>query len=144
MAEQKPQQQPQQLTEEQAQAWVREKFQEANKYLAEQGILSDQIVTKESRYLIPYIAVWKFTTQDKKKVWVVNGDVPTDLVGEKAAKTPREALRHFALSWQLKADKVLADEKSLTTEKQNYAKYLIARAENVYQVTEREDLWQQD
>lgn len=137
MAEQQPQ-----LTEEQAQEWVRGKFQEANKYLAEQGILSDQVLLKESRYLIPFLAIWKFTTQDKKKVWVINGDVPTDLVGEKAAKNPRDALRHFALSWQLKADKILADKAS-TAEQQDYAKYLVVRAENVYHTTDNEALWQQ-
>jgi|SRR5690554_2966534 len=137
MADQQPQ-----LTEEQAQEWVRGKFQDANKYLAEQGILSDQILLKESRYLIPFIAIWKFTTQDRKKVWVVNGDVPTDLVGEKAAKTPRDALRHFALSWQLKADKILADQAS-SPEQQDYAKYLVVRAENVYHATDNEALWQQ-
>ena len=68
-------QQPEAMTEEQVSAWVREHFQAANKYLAEQGIISDQILSKDSRYLAPYVAVWKFNTQDKKTLWVINGDV---------------------------------------------------------------------
>lgn len=131
-----------QFTEEQAQAWVRSKFQEANKYLAEQGIISDQILSKESRYLVPYIAVWKFTTHDKLKIWVINGDVPTDMVNEKVAQNAREALRHFSLNWQFKAESILQSEQP-SQEQRNYANYLINRAENVYQLYEQEGLWPQ-
>lgn len=129
-------------TEEQLQAWVRTKFQEANKYLAEQGIISDQILSKDSRYLAPLVAVWKFSTADKHKIWVINGDVPTDMVTEKVAKTARDAVRHFALNWQLKADAILRSEQP-AQEQRNYANYLINRAENLYQLFEQEKLWEQ-
>lgn len=129
-------------TEEQLQAWVRTKFQEANKFLAEQGIISDQILSKDSRYLAPLVAVWKFSTTDKHKVWVINGDVPTDMVTEKVAQSAREAVRHFALNWQLKADAILHSEQP-SQEQRNYANYLINRAENLYQLGEQEALWEQ-
>ncbi|MBR9906593.1 MAG: DUF4826 family protein [Gammaproteobacteria bacterium] len=129
-------------TEEQLQAWVRTKFQEANKYLAEQGIISDQILSKDSRYLAPLVAVWKFSTSDKHKIWVINGDVPTDMVTEKVAQTARDAVRHFALNWQLKADAILRSEQP-AQEQRNYANYLINRAENLYQLFEQEKLWEQ-
>lgn len=129
-------------TEEQLQEWVRTKFQEANKYLAEQGIISDQVMTKESRYLAPFVAVWKFTTTETHKLWVINGDVPTDMVNEKVAKSAREAVRHFALNWQLKAEAIMQADQP-TQEQRNYATYLVNRAENVYQLYEQENLWQQ-
>lgn len=129
-------------TEEQLQEWIRNKFQEANKYLAEQGIISDQVVTKESRYLAPFVAVWKFTTTEAHKLWVINGDVPTDMVNDKVAKSAREAVRHFALNWQLKAEAMMQTEQP-TQEQRNYATYLVNRAENVYQLYEQENLWQQ-
>ncbi|RUO50863.1 DUF4826 family protein [Pseudidiomarina aquimaris] len=137
------QQQPQ-MTDEEASTWVREQFQAANKYLAENGIITDRVLTKESRYLVPYVAVWKFTTQDKKELWLVNGDVPTDVVGAKAAKDAREALRHIALQWQLKAQSIIDDPKAQQDDEQiKYAQYLISRAEGIHDAVQTESLWQQ-
>lgn len=135
-------QQPEAMTDEQVSAWVREHFQAANKYLAEQGIISDQILSKDSRYLAPHVAVWKFNTQDKKTLWVINGDVPTDVIGDKAAKDARDAMRYFALRWQMQAEGVLQQAQN-DPEKQRYAHYLINRAENLYQLSTSNDLWQQ-
>lgn len=136
------QQQPE-LTEEQASAWVREQFQAANKYLAENGIITDRVLTKESRYLVPYVAVWKFTTQDRKELWLVNGDVPTDVVGAKAAKDAREALRHIAMQWQLKAQAIIDDPKAQQdAEQMKYASYLVSRAEGIHDAVQTESLWQ--
>ncbi|RUO25673.1 DUF4826 domain-containing protein [Aliidiomarina minuta] len=129
------------LSEEQA-TWVREHFQSANKYLAEKGMLSDTIVTKESRYLIPTLAVWKFKLQSGQGVWVINGKVPTDHVSTKVAKTAREATRHFNMQWQLKAENILANESSARDKTQaDMAKYLIQSAESVYAVTQEDRLW---
>lgn len=123
---------------------MREQFQAANKYLAENGIITDRVLTKESRYLVPYVAVWKFTTQDKKELWLVNGDVPTDVVGAKAAKDAREALRHIALQWQLKAQAIIDDPKAQQDEEQmKYAQYLVSRAEGIHDAVQTEQLWQQ-
>ncbi|RUO55740.1 DUF4826 family protein [Pseudidiomarina homiensis] len=136
------QQQPE-LTEEEASAWVREQFQAANKYLAENGIITDRVLTKESRYLVPYVAVWKFTTQDRKELWLVNGDVPTDVVGAKAAKDAREALRHIAMQWQLKAQAIIDDPKAQQDAEQiKYAQYLVSRAEGIHDAVQTEKLWQ--
>lgn len=134
--------QPPQMTQEEANTWVRTQFQAANKYLAENGIISDQVLTKESRYLIPHVAIWKFTTRDKKKLWLVNGDVPTDVVGAQVAEDARSALRHFALQWQLKAQAIISDPNTATdVEKQKYVNYLVNRAENLYAVSDQENLW---
>ena len=80
------------MSQEETSKWVREQFQAANKFLAENGIISDRVLTKDSRYLAPYVAVWKFTTQDRKELWLVNGDVPTDVAGKKAAEHGMKSL----------------------------------------------------
>lgn len=145
MSEQSNQQPNQQaMTEEQSQLWVREQFQSANKYLAERGMLSDRILTKESRYLVPNIAVWKFKLQNGKKVWVINGKVTTDHVSADAAKTARDAMRHFSLNWQLKAENILALGKAAGETETKMAHLLIGNAEALYQVTEDKRLWQSE
>ena len=47
------QQENQPVSEEQRAEWVREQFQKANKFLAENGVLFDSVTTEESRYLMP-------------------------------------------------------------------------------------------
>lgn len=142
MSEQTQQQTNQEeMTEEQRQVWVREQFQSANKYLAERGMLSEQILTKESRYLVPNIAVWKFKLQNGKKVWVINGKVTTDHVAADVAKTAREVMRHFSLNWQLKAENILALGDAAGETEKKMAYLLIGNAEALYQVSNNEQLW---
>ncbi len=47
------------LTEEQQSAWVREQYQKATKYLAEKGLVTENVAPKDSRYLVPVVAIWK-------------------------------------------------------------------------------------
>ena len=70
MAEQ-PENQP--ISDEERATWVREQFQKANKFLAENGVLFDSVITEESRYLMPYLAVWKIRAMDSKRYWVISG-----------------------------------------------------------------------
>jgi hypothetical protein len=133
MAEQQPA-----MTEAEAQQWVRSHYQAAAKYLAEEGYILDMVHLQDSRYLAPYVAVWRFTTMSKENVWIINGDVPTDMVAAKVAHDARSAMRHFALQWQLKAQGI---ENKGNAEELDYAKYLIGRAEMVYQTTDHDDLW---
>ena len=52
--------------EEQAEAqkqsviWQRECFQNAQKHLAEKGVIPQTVVEKESRFIAPLVAIWKF------------------------------------------------------------------------------------
>lgn len=131
------------LSEEQRAAWVRDKFQAANKYLAEKGIITTKVLTKESRYVAPLVAVWKFETSDNKKVWVISGELPTDHVGVQAATNARDAMRHFALSWQMKAENILQELRTRPDQTQyQFAQLLIKRGEDLYSLVDDEALWQ--
>ena len=131
------------LSEEQRQQWVREQFQNANRYLAERGLISDQILTKESRYLAPDIAVWKFKLQNGKRVWVINGRVTTDHVGVEAAKTARDAMRYFSLQWQLKAENIRALGNAADATQRQLAELLVRNAEGLYVIADDEAFWRQ-
>ena len=137
------QQAPSTLSEEQRQQWVREQFQNANKYLAERGLISDQILTKESRYLAPDIAVWKFKLQNGKRVWVINGRVTTDHVDAEAAKTARDAMRYFSLQWQLKAENIRALGDAADATQRQMAELLVRNAEGLYVIADDEAFWRQ-
>lgn len=127
-----------QMTEQQQQDWVREQYQAATKYLAEKGLITSSVSEAESRYLVPAVAVWKLNLADKSSVWVISGDLPTDHVEYSVADNARKAMSHFAMKWQLQADNLLQSDNE---EQQNFAKLLIGRAEGLFNMSEKEELW---
>ncbi len=122
------------------QNWVKEHFQKATKYLASQGVITEKVVLEDSRYLIPLLAVWKIKTVDKNELWVISGDLPTDHMALSGAKHARDAVRSFALRWQLKAEQILGSPNK-TQDQQAFANLLINRAENMYDMYENEKYW---
>jgi hypothetical protein len=134
-------QQTNELTDEQRAAWVRTQFQKANEYLATKGIIPDNVAVSESRYLPPLVAIWKLNTRDAKSFWVISGDVPTDHMPLSAAPNAREAMRSFALHWQLKAEQIAQAGFSDKTQV-DFANLLVNRAEGLYDLFDNEQLWQ--
>ena len=134
-------QQTNELTDEQRAAWVRTQFQKANEYLATKGIIPDNVAVSESRYLPPLVAIWKLNTRDAKSFWVISGDLPTDHMPLSAAPNAREAMRSFALHWQLKAEQIAQAGFSDQTQV-DFANLLVNRAEGLYDLFENEQLWQ--
>ena len=47
-------------------------------------------------------------------------------------------MSHFAMKWQLQADNLLQSDNE---EQQNFAKLLIGRAEGLFNMSEKEELW---
>lgn len=136
----KNEQQTEQWSEAQVNDWVRSQFQKANLHLAEKGVVMDSVAVQDSRYLPPYIAVWKINALDKQSYWVISGDLPTDHIELKAAENARDALRAFSFRWQIKAQQLVdAGIKDQTAG--DYAKLLVNRAHSLYQLFESEKLW---
>lgn len=133
-------QQNPEMSEEQLSQWVREQFQRANKHLAENGVLFDSVVTEVSRYLAPFVAVWKIKSTDKKYYWVLSGDLPCDFIPFESEATAREAIRRFSMLWQMKAENI---NRLAGTDKtqQNFVNLLIAKAEDLYKIQADESLW---
>ena len=120
---------------------VREQFQKANKHLAENGVLFESVVTNESRYLVPYLAVWKIKDTNNAMYWVMSGDLPTDYIAESTAATARDAIKHFAMAWQLKAAN-LRESDSADSSSLEYAELLESRAEGLHAIQNQDELWQ--
>jgi len=128
----------QKMSEQEQKNWVRKSYQAATKYLAGKGMVTDSVVEKESRYLVPVIAIWKLNLLDKTSVWVICGDVPTDHVGNNIAATARDVIRHFSFKWQMQAENI---GKNGNKEQEGFANLLISRAEGLYSLYEKEELW---
>ena len=92
--------------------------------------------------------VWN-ATQKSQFIWaIVVEDLVTDHIAGPAAASAQEAARHFSLKWQMDADRLLraADEtvpdKVAAAEVRNYAGRLIASAEQLYELSGQDEVWQ--
>jgi hypothetical protein len=128
-----------QMTEEQHQHWIKKQYQLATKYLAEKGVITESVQVEDSRYFVPLLALWKLTSRDGNKFWVLCGDLPSDHNSVDVAPNAREALRHFSLKWQMQAEKLLQAKNETQNE---FADSLISRADGLYKLYNDESLWQ--
>ena len=135
--------------EEQAEAqkqsviWQRECFQNAQKHLAEKGVIPQTVVEKESRFIAPLVVIWKFKAQNGKSYWVITGRLPTDHAEASAANNAREVLRYFSMQWQMKADQLMQSG-AVDKTKVDFANLLINRAHGLYELFEKEEMWQNE
>jgi len=98
-------------------------------------------------YKILIAKVWGLGQKNRFN-WTIAGDgMITDHIPGKMAATPKDAARHFALKWQMDADRLIALGNSKTPVEGNrqhmtaYANKLIANAEALYQLTEQDGIW---
>lgn len=126
--------------DKQSVVWQRECFQNAQKHLAEKGVMPKSLIEKESRFVAPLVALWKFKAQDGKKYWVITGRLPTDSAPASVAENARDVLRYFSLQWQLKADQIMHTGGGDKT-KVDFANLLINRAQGIYELYEKDDMW---
>ena len=130
------------LSEEEIIAWSREQYQKATAFLAEKGVIAETVSMENSRYLAPVLAVWKIKSTENKWFWVISGDLPTDFIAEEGAESVRDTLRAFSFRWQLKAENILTD-KSVEQTQREFAAMLVGRADGLYDIFNKDELWQQ-
>lgn len=125
------------------QEWVRTQFQKANRFLAEKGVIPSKVLADESRYLAPYMAIWKMESKrpTKKTYWVMSGDLPSDFVDVKVAATARDAVRHFSMMWQLQAENLVRSGATRDATQAKFAQLLVSRAESLYRMHNDDKLW---
>lgn len=131
---------PPQISEQERAEWVNKQLQHANKHLAENGVIVSSVDDKSSRYLLPFFAVWKVRSSENKTYWALSGDLPADFIAGDNAKTAREALRHFAMSWQIKAENIMRAATGDQTQMQ-FAQILQNRAEKLHDFAEEDLVW---
>lgn len=125
------------------QEWVRTQFQKANRFLAEKGVIPTKVLADESRYLAPYMAIWKMESKrpSNKTYWVMSGDLPSDLVDVKVAVTARDAVRHFSMMWQMQAENLVRSGATRDATQAKFAQLLVSRAESLYRMHNDDKLW---
>lgn len=134
--------------QEQIQRWQQEEHVKIQKYCHSQGIQAKSLDQKQCQCLPPAVAVWYINSVTKgEDYWIISGELPTDLAPAKVANNAREAMRYFAMNWQLKAanlEDALAEGKVQLADRetqQKFAQELTVKAEAVYKLATDEKLW---
>ena len=91
--------------------------------------------------------VWS-AAQKSRFVWAIAGEgVVIDHIAGSLAADAREAAKHFALKWQMDADRLVQkvkerpDLQHAVTQIEDYAAKLVSSAEMLYRLTEIESIW---
>lgn len=116
-------------------AWLRDQLDLAVKGINERTIFEDPLVEVKPAWTLPLRIVVGMVREQRDPRsfwWFVSGEVPLDYLPPGIAESPRDALRHFALKWQLDAER--ADDIE-------HANALIGNAEAIYAVAEESAFW---
>ena len=91
--------------------------------------------------------VWD-ATQKSQFIWTISGEkVVTDHIPGSMAVTAQDAARHFALKWQMDAERLMETAKARKSVKQaeahmeDYTAKLIKQAEMLYDMTTDNEAW---
>jgi hypothetical protein len=91
--------------------------------------------------------VWGASNK-REFIWTITGpSAVTDYVQGSLAATPQEAARHFALKWQMDADRLLGMAKAKSPIEnsevivESHAKELIQHAESLYDLASQDEIW---
>lgn len=128
----------QEMTADEQQQWIKEQYQVATKYLATQGLVTQSVVAEASRYLIPFISIWKLKVLDGSYFWVICGDLPSDHDAFGIAPNARDAIKYFSLKWQMQAENLL---NTGDKDQEQFAKLLISRADGLYNMYQQDNVW---
>jgi len=130
------------------QAWIRQEHGKVLEYASRNILDLSRIRQNDSAILPPFIAIWLVESKSHSKgFWIITGDLPSDHIVGDSAQSARDAIKHFALKWHLKAENInieLEKEASETesyNSKKEFAEILIAKADGLYQCAARDDLW---
>lgn len=117
-------------------------------YCKNKDLGADKILNEKSAVLFPLFAIWAVENRkEHEKYWVVTGDLLHDHILFEIADTARDALRHFTMNWQLKAEKIeqrLTQKEAITgnsDELKSSVDVLRGQAEKYYEFTTRPELW---
>jgi hypothetical protein len=117
------------------QAWIQELVDLAVRGTSERNVFDEALIEARPDWALPQrLLVGKVRPQMHPSAfcWFICGEVPLDYLPGNVAAAPREALRHFAMKWQLDAERA-SDAES--------ADVLIENAEAIYALADDERAW---
>lgn len=130
-------------------SWIEAQFHGMGRHVTEQGLITGAKAEGRPMWAMPgklFIGkVWD--TDDKTNAWwIITGVVSADHLDASVAATPRDALRHFCLKWQMQAARLEqtaeADDPSDQQDWTGISANLAAQAEALFPVVDDDRYWE--
>lgn len=145
---------PQHENREELENWIKSTLDSAVKELMDRNIVDVLVAEAKPAWALPFqVLIGKIRERGQVvgHTWFICGDrIPTDHVHSSKASSAREAARHFALKWQLRAareQQSYSDSagKWMPGARSAHGKDgLVAQAEGLYELVMADQLWQEE
>ena len=115
-------------------SWIREQLDAAVQAISNKQVFDDAFFETKPAWILPMkilLGQARAQSDPQSYRWFICGDMPFDYIDSSSAATPREAVRHFAMKWQVAAERLDKDA----------AASLIDDAESLYGLSEEDSLW---
>lgn len=135
-----------QARQDELNAWIKKQLNTAVQKAMKQGSVEGLLVEAKPAWVLPFqVLIGKIRTQGQAAQfqWCICGEVPTDFLQAGIANSPREALRHFSMKWQLAAARHKEVNLKNPTQEDPEGQ-LATHAEDIYSLVEDDRLWLQD
>jgi hypothetical protein len=116
--------------------WMQDQLNIATEHIGKRGLIDGPLIDVKPEWTLPFsllVGRARAHLDPATFMWFICGEVPLDCIDGAVAENPRDAIRHFAIKWQLDADKTGSPEQS---------RRLIHLAESLYPLAENDRLWQ--
>ena len=131
--------------------WLRQTFDTAVNLVMSVRLVHGAVAEARPVWYIPneiIVGQMRVHRDDTDFVWIVCGDVPTDHIDSEAADNPRDAIRHFAMKWQMNAARFSDPETRATlnlpetTDWEAECRKVETQAERLYALAESDAHWE--
>jgi hypothetical protein len=82
--------------------WLDEQKDNVAAYLKNEDLSHGKISERPDWFVAPYVSIWRIAGIKNPKTtgwWAISGDLPTDYCSSKNISNARDAMRHFAKTW---------------------------------------------
>ncbi|GHA11357.1 hypothetical protein GCM10008090_21400 [Arenicella chitinivorans] len=120
--------------------WVNKTLAQSVHTLAARNVIESQIAEAKPSWIFPFsimIGKVRTSTSHTQTIWFANSNELVHFAAEDVALTPREAARHFALKWQLDAQRLYDND----TVDNVLADSLVAQSTSLLELVEQDSLW---
>jgi len=127
--------------------WIKKNQNAAIQKFVEKYKVNSPAIEAKPSWMLPFdILIGKIRVKEMYDdfKWFICGEIPTDYLESSAAKTPKEAARHFCMKWQLTASRYDENNKNQDasqTNQDDIVQNLIDQSERLYSLVEDERLW---
>jgi len=128
--------------------WAKSTLESAISEIINGGLFDDLFLQARPVWQIAGSLLIAECRAGEDRYWLIAGsNSPTDLIAGETAVSAREAARHFALKWQLAAEKLKAGEVATPStvaadELAEKVASLIRCAESLYELAEQTLIWE--